>query len=438
MLAVVSPLAAGAQTPPPPQSPTPQSPTPQSPTPAPPPRPFAGLFRGAPTAPQSTLAVLFYGYGGYDNDRSLRGDESPVVGNGPYSGFDADLSYAPPQRGTVNFDARATTSLRYYTDVSDAVAASQLGSLGISVLFSPRVTLLARGGASYTPYFDYVTLPGMDEPLPGVDVPSRIPDGTLETRKLVSYDGGLDFNHATTDRTSYALRYAVRLSELLDENQRATDQTVSASLSHRFGRRTSGRLAYVHRAGQYRAGALDRPVRVDDVEFGLDKTIARSPTRQSTISVTVGPSFVEQQGQRLVRAFGGLAVTHPFARSWSTRAQYRRGVQFVANSERPYFSDSATVSISGLVSRRVDVSGSFGAVLGDLGLEGGVTPFDTYSASARVRYGVTRTLAVYGEYLWNYSTYSDDSATAALDRSGVRFGLTWHVPLSSEREPRSR
>jgi hypothetical protein len=440
-MAVILMVSAMAQAQPQPPVP-PQTPAaPQTPAPPQAPRPFSGLFRGAPTAPQDNASVLVSGYGGYDNDRSAQGEQGAgggVAGDGPYTGVDVDLSYTPGQRGRVSFDARGTTSLRYYTNLSDVVAASQTASAGASFRFSRRVTLQTRGGVACTPYFDYTDLPGMEEPPPGpdVEVPPRIPDNTETSRRVLSYDAGADLTHALSDRTSYSFRYSGRVTETLDEGQRSVDNILSAGFNHRLNRRTTGRVTYAHREGRYDTGLIDRPVSVDDVEFGFDRDWARSPTRRTVFSFTVGPSIISQADQRFYRGLGGVALTHPFARSWSLRALYRRGVQFVDGSARPYFSDSGTFALSGLITRRVDVSGSIGAVLGDLGLEGTTTPYDTYSASARFRYGMTRTLAMYGEYLYNYSTYSDSAGMPSLNRSSLRFGVSLYVPLQQERTPR--
>lgn len=435
-LAWAQPAAAPSQpaaTPPTVAQPMPGQQTPGQPAPQ---RPFTGLFRGAPAIPQDTVSLMVSGYGGYDNDRAQAegsGEALDRAGNGPYSGVDLDLAYTPVQRGRVSFNARGTTSLRYYTRIEDFSAATQTASGGTSIQLSPRVVLQARGGVAYTPYFDYTALPGMEDPVPGTEVPPRIPDNTLTTRRVLTYDGGVDLTHAPSDRTSFSFRYAARSTELLDEGQNSYDHLGSVGFSRRLNRRTAMRVAYVFRNGQNQVGTADRSVRVNDVEFGIDRDWARSPTRRTTFAFSVGPSVVEQFGQRFYRGFGGMSLTHPFGRSWNLRANYRRGVQFIDGTARPFFSDSGTVTLSGLVTRRLDLSMSVGAVLGDLGLEGGATPYDTYSASTRFRYGISRTWALYGESLYNYSTYSDNTGQPGLDRLSLRFGITLYVPLLEER-----
>ena len=413
----------------------------QQPTqPADPSRPFTGLFRGAPTAPHENLALELSLYGAFDQDRATQGDfgaSDEVVTGGFYTGTDADLTYSPRQRGRVSFDTRVTSSVRYYERLQDIVAASQTGTAGATIRLARGTSLQGRGGIAYTPYFDYVTLPGMEE-TPGFEVPERVPDNTVSTRRVMTYDGAVDLVHGFNERTSLLVRYGARVSELLDQDQRALDTSASAGVSHRINRRLLARVSYVHRDSQYQLGPLDQSVQVDDVEFAFDKDWARSPTRRTTLTVTVGPSLVEQQGERFTRAFGGVLITHPFGRSWSFRGTYRRGVTFIQTVSKPYLSDSGSVSLSGLMTRRLDLSVAAGAVLGEVGFDGGQfgTAYDTYSASARARYGLTRTLALTGEYLYNFSQYSSGLGTPGMDGSSVRVGLTIFVPLLEDRAPR--
>ena len=228
----------------------------------------------------------------------------------------------------------------------------------------------------------------------------------------------------------------MRRTQLLDESQSSLDSTVSAGLSRRVSRASTARVNYIFRDGGYRTSHSDTtPIRLHDVELGYDLDMAHSPTRRTTIAFSGGPSFVEYQGRRSTRAFGGVALAHPFSRSWSLRAFYRRGVTFLDGSDRPFLSDSVSIGLAGLVTRRLDVSVTAGAVLGDIGLEAGVagaaTPYDTYTGSSRVRFGLTNSTALFAEYLATYSRYN--SGVPAAARSQSRRASLRTEPLRSDR-----
>ena len=405
-------------------------------------RPSNAVFRGAVTAPHDTLGLTMSLYGAHDDE--LRGaDQSGVsqtpAGGGPFGGLDSSVNYSPARRGRrFSFNFQGSSSLRYYAQQGRFVAAGQSVGVGTTTQLARTVSLQTRGGVSYLPYFDFSLLPDMTEPT-GPEVPARIRDNTLATRRTLSYDGGVDLTHSPNERTSLVFRYAARSTQLLDEGQSAVDMTTSAGLNRQLGRRLAASVTYVHRDSQGQRGTGDGSARVDDVELGLDRSWARSPTRRTDFSLTLGPSAIEQRGRRAYRVFGGATLSHPFGRSWSLRALYRRGVTFLDGVSAPFLSDSTTLALSGLLTRKLETSFSVGAVRGDLGFDSGIgstTPYDTYSGSARMRYALGRTFATYAEYVYNFSRYSAASGLAGINRSGIRVGLSAYVPLMREPAPR--
>jgi hypothetical protein len=413
------------------QTPTPQPPAPQ--------RPSNAVFRGAGSG-HDTLALNTSLYGGYDDEATPTGDEASLSRGGGYSGLDFDLTFTPSSRGRASFDLRGMSSVRYYARQQDIAPASQSFSAGSTVRLTRRLGIQARGGVAYTPSFDFAALPGMEESTSGPEVPERIRDTGVTLRRILTYDAGADLTHSLTERTSLVVRYAARQTRLLDESQSSIDTTVSGQLSRRFNRRFAGRISYVHRDGEYLIGDAHTPVRVDELEFSADRNWARSPTRRTTLGVAFGPSIVEQENNRFVRAFGGVTFTHPFGRSWDIRTQYRRGVTFLEGTSAPFLSHSGSFGMSGLLTRRLDTSFSIGAVLGEIGLDGATvaapTAYDTYSASMRFRYAMNDSFALYGEYMRNYSQYSSSSPLPGLDRTGFRIGGTFYWPLVQERAAR--
>src|SRR5205085_6237082 len=126
--------------------------------------------------------------------------------------------------------------------------------------------------------------------------------------EILSYDGSVNYTYEPSNRTSMALVYGLRRTQLLDESQSSLDSTVGASLSRRLSRSSSARVNYIFRDGGYRLNAERTPIRLHDIEFGYDLDLAHSPTRHTTLSFSGGPSVVDFQGRQAVRAFGGVSL----------------------------------------------------------------------------------------------------------------------------------
>jgi hypothetical protein len=109
-------------------------------------------------------------------------------------------------------------------------------------------------------------------------------------------------------------------------------------------------------------------------------------------------------------------------------------VDFHEGFNDPFLSDAVTASYGGLLSRRLSFSSSADYAFGAVGLEGDNNGYDSASASAGLQYALSRTLAVYARYV--YYRYHFDSGVVldprfvpALDRQGVRVGLSASFPI---------
>ena len=392
----------------------------------------AAIFRGAQRPQRDIVALSVSLYGAYDQTLLAGGEGDPglegLANGGPFSGLDGRLTITPALDGRFRFGADANTGMRYYGRLSELVASSQSVSAGATFQFTRQTAISGRGGFAYTPYFDFATAADFDPTAP--DGPGRLPDDAFASRRTRAYEGSVDLTHTVRERTSYTLRYAARKTELIGEPQSSLDTTISGVVSRRFGRRTTTRINFSHRDGQFVRGDLQTPVKLDDLEFMLDRDWARSPTRRTTFTFSAGPSRVEHSGRQLYRAFGGAGIRHPLGRSWDLRATYRRGINFLETTSRPLLSDSGVLSVSGLLTRRVDLSLSAAAVRGEVGIDASGTRYDTYAGTMAMRFAMTRSLALSADYLYNYQRFSEATATAAgRGRNGVRVGLSWYVPI---------
>ena len=399
----------------------------------PPERPTRAVFDGARRPDRDILTLTTELYGGYD--QALRGgleDGSiDLVRSGGFTGVDAGLAFAPLANNTVDFNARAFGSLRYYNDGSGLVPATSTGDVATSVRLGRRGVVQARGGFTYTPYFDFPAVAELPFSLDALaPVPVRVRDIAVSTRQVGTYDGATDVSWSLTDRARIGAALGIRRTELFEQSRAAVDTTASGQYDYRFDRQTSTKVSYTHRSGEYEAAGLFRPVRTDDFEVSLERNLARSPTRRTIVSIGAGPSLVERDGERLVRPTAGASLTHTFGRSWDVRAAYRRGVTFLDGTPAPVLSDSLTLNFGGLLTRRLEMAVAAAAILGDARVEGVLADYDTYFGSARMRYGLTSRLAIHVEYVYQSQHSFGPTGTApGQERGGVRAGLSWYVPL---------
>jgi hypothetical protein len=418
----------------------------QQPPPDPPQRPTGAIFDGSRRPQRDILSLNTELYGGYDQE--LQGPpgtfESSLIRTGAFGGLDAGLTYNPTQNPTVDFNARAFTSLRYYSNPADFVPALSNADASASFGLGRRVTVQARGGIMYSPYYDFpaveaIALPGVIAP-----VPPRARDVGVAPRQISTYDGAGDISYAMSQAVGIGASYGIRKTELIEDSRSAIDTIASARVNFQLNRLTSARIALVHREGEHEAAGIlaqPVPVRVDDLEFRVDRDWIRSPTRQTYFTFTGGPSRMEQQGQHVLRAIFGAGVTHAFARSWDVRAMYRRGVTFLDGIPEPVLSNAGTLNLGGMLTSRLELSVGAAVTLGEVGFESlTASTYDTYIGSVRGVYGLSRSFGLYAEYVYQQHEYRD-VATEFLpgqDRSGVRVGVTWYMPLMQESVARER
>ena len=125
-----------------------------------------------------------------------------------YSGTDVGLSYIPSRRGAVDFDFRGASGFRYYPGLSEAAAATQSATAGVGIALTRRTALQTRGGFSYSPYLDYSQPAGLDEN--AAAAPERIRDNRVATRRIVTYDGSVNYTYQPSNRTSMSFLYGLR------------------------------------------------------------------------------------------------------------------------------------------------------------------------------------------------------------------------------------
>jgi hypothetical protein len=128
------------------------------------------------------------------------------------------------------------------------------------------------------------------------------------------------------------------------------------------------------------------------------------------------------------RTQGQASVDYYFRRTWRASGQVERGLEYVAGLAAPVFADSGHFGLEGLLTRRIDLQATAGYATGASVINAG-NELETYTGSARLRFAISRNLALYTEYLHFYYDLRGQLILAPdLPRSyqqrSVKVGLT--------------
>jgi hypothetical protein len=186
--------------------------------------------------------------------------------------------------------------------------------------------------------------------------------------------------------------------------------SVGASVSHTASRNFSFSGGYNYRSGSV---GFTGPSYEHEMPVGVGYSSALSPSRRLSIRVNAGPAWVkiapsaailaanpEPLRDYFFRIQGSAHVNYPFRLNWNAAASYDRSVQYVMGTTQPALSDSVFGELTGLISRRVDLTVGGGYANAISAQVNSRQELDTYTAGVRIRYALRRSMAVYSEYLY--------------------------------------
>jgi hypothetical protein len=347
----------------------------------------------------------------------------------------------------VQVGATSSSVLRRYSELQDLRTVSYSGGVGLSARLGARTTLLANQTVAYSPSYLYGLFPGYGVRKPGDAVPTAA-DYAVDDSESFAYGTTVGLTHGLTRRSRVSATgdfqytdYVHKTGNLQDLNSKG----IRGDLSHNLSRNASLRVGYRYRTGAfgYGFGGIGSGLQTTEhgVEAGVDYSRPISATRRMIFGFSVGSSTAdtpvatagEVSEGRLIRLSGAGSIGWQFARGWQTRASFRRGVEYIAQLSQPVYADGFSTDIEGFLTSRLDITASARYSTGASALYRSALTFDTYGADVRVRYALTRSLAVYGQYLYYF--YDFQQATTlptgippGLERNGVRAGLTVWVP----------
>jgi hypothetical protein len=440
-------------------------------------RPFQGLFGGADRSGSRDQSLDFTAslFGGYDGNVASEqggllgvglGPLGPLPGPSPLGitpngaselaglssglyGVSTSLSYERRWRHS-SLNAYGSGSVSEYPAISDSSRDAYSGGIGFTTPIGRRNTLHLSQSMTRVPYYSLSRLFPTLPPLGALDVDVTTPsfDFGLVPASAFRLFTNASVSRDLSRRSTLSLFYT-RHGTIFDSSVTAyhdtSDSRAGMEYRRELTRNTSLRLGYAYRMGRYGLLQGDRPYSSHEVDAGVDYRRDFTFWRRTNFSFTTGSSILADQpvdsfgtratGSARLFLTGSATLVREFRRSWSARAQYTRGLNYLDGFNAPLLSDAVTFGIGGLFARRVQagLGGSYST--GRVGLRTqDQDRYSTWTGHSSLDIALSRHLACYVSYF--YYHYDIQSAVVRpagvppqYDRQGFRAGLSVWMPL---------
>jgi len=405
------------------------------------PPPPSSVFRGAEvrdTQPGG-LGLMFDLFHAYDDN--VLAEQGGGVASRPRAGASADGMYSglgvammfQRPAGETDFRAWANSAFRYYPDLEGMTATTHYAGASMSRSLGRRFSLQISPFAGFSPHYSMRLFPRSDrdlsEPDDQIIEPPNVDEAVVDGDTF-RYGGHGSVNLALSTVTALTASYGYAHTDVGDRAPDMEVHSAGVNFSHRFTRASTFRMGYTRQVGTRQLD--DSPIQ--SINIGVDYRKPLSRSRRTSLRFSSGSAVAEDAGARRLQILGSASLVHQMGRTWTAQTEYRRSFRYIEGFYRPVLSDSVTASVNGLASRRLEFLASTSYFVGSADPSGEARPFDSYSARARLRTAVSRTLAAYIEYLFYHYQFADGIARPpdlpqSFDRHGVRIGLSLYVPV---------
>jgi len=410
-------------------------------------RPYRGLFGGANTGSNRETTLSFNGSVSEVYDRDEVDDGEPQLG-GLYTNFIGDLDYGR-SGSRVRIAANGGANLRYYSRLSQFLAADYHAGAGVEARVAPQTTVLVTEALFHSP----AALPGLfANPLPP-ELGEPPPDSrfALTNDKVLSAVTVATVEHGFPVRSQLTARGSYRYTNYLAEDIPTSDwSTLDSGVAYRYRvtETRSLRTGYNYRRASYAVpeapGGQGPQPDEHNVFVGaaVDRAFSNEQRTMVTfdggVSVFSAPNLGDllQTGDRL-RFVYNAALAHQAGRSWLLLASANRGGQFNQGYGGPVFADELFASATGFVNPRTDITASLAHTEGESLLTIVGRRFTTTTAGARVRYALSRNWAIMAQYFYYSYDFTNapglPSAIAVperFSRNSLRAGVSVFLPIT--------
>jgi hypothetical protein len=350
----------------------------------------------------------------------------------------AAAAYARDRR-SVQLSGSASTYFRYAHRLAGIAAGSQSAQFGAGLRLPKQGRVEISQAAAYSPSYLYQLFPTATL-APGEAIPAN-PEYRIDETESYSYRSRMSvaFGSLRATRLTATAEYGVTdFKKQAAVRPNLVTYAAGARVSRALSRSAALSLGYDHNTGAFGAGRLTKAHRVT---MGVEYAPSISVTRRVTFRFDLSPSIVETPestavvvtrragGQQVHPLQGEASIDYPFRLKWRANASYRRSVGHVPVLTEPLLATGARVKVMGVIGRRVDISASMGYAAAVSAVSREPRNLTTYTGDARIRYALTRSVAIYSEYL-HYSYDLHGLAALAPDlpgvyeQRGIRLGFT--------------
>ena len=408
-------------------------------------RPSGGLFgpTRSDTGAADKLRFTFELAQGLDSEVPSESGVG-VVGGGLGSGgfstlFGASSTYALENR-RLQLAGSASTAFKYYHQLDRLDALSHDASLGIGLRLPKEGRLEINQAAAYSPSYLYQLFPQVDLPELGPSIPSN-PDYRIDQEPSYTYSTRTAIKFGSPSGTQFTTSGEYHTTDYEDATASRSDldtRAVGSTVSHALSKSASLSLGYEYKTGEFDSERSDE----HESTIGVHYSPVLSRSRRLTLALNVAPTWLKAQSGLAAPTLGGTSYTfalqgdahisYPFRPNWLATVSYARDVQYLAGLSEPLFSDGTRAELTGLISRRIDVSTSAGYVTATSAVPGVNENLDTYTGTVKIRYGLKRSFALYSEYLYYYYDQRGQGSLVpdlppVFSQHGVRLGVTVFV-----------
>jgi hypothetical protein len=403
-------------------------------------RPYRGLFGGGIGETEQSLTFDAKIGGGYDGN--------VATASGSIAGTDPNAAAAPGSRiattseslvyglsrKTFSLDASAAGWSTYYPSLPTRYVNGGSGGLRGAWTFTRRSTLTFQQTAAERPL--YIIFP-LASTAPAIDLPA-------DTTPVVSATGKIDTQFTVDTSLGFSQLLTKRLSVSITGTRQQTNgaQNIaglrttggSAGLGYSLTKGLSLRLGYNRTDAQYDINGTRTTARLQGIDGGVDFSHSLSLTRSTTLSFGVDTGAVNDGTRTAFRVNGNLLLSREIGRSWTASLGYGRNAQFQPTFLKPVLSDSVGITMSGFVSRRLNVSATAGATRGNIGLSQADNSFSNAYGTTGVTFGVSRDIGLTFNYSYVHADFSNAIALPSglprrLDRQSIRVTLDLWLPI---------
>jgi hypothetical protein len=360
--------------------------------------------------------------------------QDELQSGGRFTVLAASADYARNRR-RVQLFGNASTYFRYVPGLDRIAAGSQSAHLGTGLRLPKQGNLEISQTAAYSPSYLYRLFPTATPLAPGESIPVN-PDYRIDETESYSYRTRLALAFGSRRGTRLTTTANYSLTDF--KKQTAFRPNVSTSATGARVSRALSRNAALSAGYEYVVGEFGRGGRTKEhrATMGVEYSTALSVSRRATFRLDVTPSIFEIPESTLTaverREYplqAEVSVHYPFRLKWGAFASYRRSVDYMPGLVQPVFANGARVSLAGVIGRRVDVSALAGYATASPTNARSTRPLSTYTGEARIRYALTRTFAIYSEYLYYHYDLGEhaqltDGLPSVYNQRGIRVGFT--------------